>query len=161
MKRAILADVVAALLGALERIGEDDSWCHAPNTVGRAIVLPVLEAVARPAIIVKEPRWEDFNIETAGSRELGVASLTVEIYLCAGSDGFTGDIADELLGMQEDVVRAVREDASLAADNPDAPTLAQYLRPDSFEPDEEFSADAGYAIGKLTLTGRLDFQGPA
>lgn len=161
MKNPHMAQILGALLRALEQIGTDDSWCTSPATVTRAVDAAAAQELARPAIVVLEPTWDDFRVETAGSLEDGVANLSIEIILCAGTDGVASNIADELWGMVEDCVRAIRADVSLSLDDPDAPTLSQYVLPSAFHLEQEASIEMGYLSGTLTLQGRLDFNRPA
>lgn len=152
--------IVAGLIRAFEQIGSDETWCTSPNKIDRAVLLPRPETVARPSFVIKEPNWSGFTVETDVSLELGNAELLVEVYLYAGTDGYAGDIADELHGMAEDAVRATVQNFRLGVDDPDNPPLAFYLVPGSFEFDEDLSIIAGMAIGKLTLAGRIDFPTP-
>lgn len=159
MRRAQATRVMEGLVRAFGTIGSDSTWCTAPVTVDRAVLLPIPEAVARPAYVIKEPNWSGFTNEVDVTLELGVADLIVEVYLYAGTDGYSGDIADELHGMAEDAVRATIENFRLLDDD-DEPVLAFHLIPGSFEFDEDLSVVAGIAIGKLTLAGRIDFPTP-
>ena len=81
MNRARVSRVVDAMLTAFGRIGQDSSWCTAPVTIGRLVDYQEFAAIARPALIVEEPWWDDCAPETIGSGELGVADLTVRVRL--------------------------------------------------------------------------------
>lgn len=148
------------MLTALGRIGQDSSWCTVPATVGRLVEHQSFEAIARPAIIIEEPHWDDCAPETIGGTELGVADLTLRLWLIAGTEGLSSAVADELHGLAEDAYRAVREDFQLADDQPDTPVLSHYLLRASYETDDELSIATNVGVGSLTFTGRIDFQTP-
>ena len=160
MNRARVSRVVDAMLTAFGRIGQDSSWCTAPVTIGRLVDYQEFAAIARPAIIVEEPHWDDCAPETIGGGELGVADLTVKVWLIAGTDGMSSAVADELHGLAEDAYRAVREDFQLADDQPDAPVLSHYLLRASYETDADMTIETSVGVGALTFTGRIDFQTP-
>lgn len=160
MNRPRGALVVEALATALGRIGSDSTWCTAPAYVGREVTGPAFEALPRPAVLVGEPTWADYAPETMGGTELGAADLEVPIYLVAGSDGYTGDVADELHGLAEDAMRAVREDFELANDDPANPVLRHYLFRGTYTIEAVPEVGEGLMVGILTLAGRIAFTTP-
>lgn len=161
MKTPQLSRISAAMARAFAQIGADETWCTGGVYVERLVVTALPESIKRPAIIIREGEFADFANEAGATLEIGVGDYSVTCYLVSSVRGYGADVADEINGMCEDAVRAVFADPQLSIDDPDEPTLAQFIRTATFEFDEEFTVGSQIAVGKLTFTGRIDFQKPA
>lgn len=158
MRKPRATEIIEALIATLkDQIGADETWCTQPRTIRRAINAPTPESLPRPAIIVMEPEWENQHQEVAGSDELGVADLKIQILLLSDGPAMAAAIGDTLHGLAEDVLRAVRQDFQLAKDDPDNPGIGQWLLAESFMADENLSIVQGFGIAKLVLAGKIDF----